>query len=50
MIATQNINFAQLVDYWAQVDIAGGLYHIKILQYIYCVDWIIFQPTLKLNA
>ena len=41
MIATQNINFTKLVDYWTQADIAGGLYHIKILQYILCrLDYI----------
>ena len=41
MIATQNINFTKLVDYWTQADIAGGLHHIKTLQYILCrLDYI----------
>ena len=41
MIATQNIKFTKLVDYWTQADIAGSLYHIRILQYILCrLDYI----------
>ena len=41
MIATQNINFTKLFDYGTQADIAGGLYHIKILQYTLCrLDYI----------